>query len=58
MAGYLLDTNVISETRKSRADSGVVGTSDAERVMAMVRYSISIHLAPPAGRGRIAKQSG
>jgi predicted nucleic acid-binding protein len=24
MAGYLLDTNVVSETRKSRADSGVI----------------------------------
>ena len=24
MAGYLLDTNVISETRKVRADSGVM----------------------------------
>ena len=24
MTGYLLDTNVISETRKSRADSGVI----------------------------------
>jgi predicted nucleic acid-binding protein len=24
VAGYLLDTNVISETRKSRADSGVI----------------------------------
>ena len=24
MTGYLLDTNVISETRKSRADAGVI----------------------------------
>jgi predicted nucleic acid-binding protein len=24
VAGYLLDTNVLSETRKARADSGVI----------------------------------
>ena len=39
MPGYLLDTNVISETRKTRADAGVMASlaaADAERLLLSV----------------------
>src|SRR5579863_6270115 len=39
MSGYLLDTNVISETRRTRADAGVIAflsTADAARLFLSV----------------------
>jgi hypothetical protein len=34
-AGYLLDTNFISETRKIRTNAGVIETTFADRVLAV-----------------------
>ncbi len=39
----------------SRADSGALGTSEAERVMAMRRYSGAWMVSPLAARGERSK---